>query len=176
MARRTLVAALVLLGSVLVATPARAVVVCAFDDATGTVTITLDNGDVARVVRSGEAITVDGTPCDTATVTNTDTIDVSSTGTAAEVRIDLSGGPFAPGETAETDAADSEIEWLVSLLAGSTLRVIGSGQADHVVVGADGVNLNADETTGDVDVVITGAPTIVLEGGDGADILSNAGG
>lgn len=176
MARRAFVAALVLIASVLIVSPARAVVVCTFDDPTATVTITLDNGDVARVVRSGDAITVDGTPCDLATVTNTDTIDVSSTGTAAEVVIDLSGGPFAPGETAETDAADSEIEWLVDLLAGSTLRIVGSDQPDDVVVGADGINLNADEATGDVDVVISGAPSIVIEGKDGNDVLSNAGG
>jgi Ca2+-binding RTX toxin-like protein len=45
-----------------------------------------------------------------------------------------------------------------------------------VVVGADGINLNAGETTGDVDVVVTGAPTIILDGQAGGDILSVGGG
>jgi Ca2+-binding RTX toxin-like protein len=176
MVRRALLAVLALTAALLVALPAGGVVVCAFDEPTGTVTITLDNGDVARVVRQGDAITVAGAPCDTATVLNTDTINASSTGTAATVEIDLSGGPFAPGETAEADAADSEIEWLVNLLAGSTLRVLGSSGPDDVVVGADGINLDATEANDDVDVVVTGGPTVVLSGADGADALSAAGG
>jgi Ca2+-binding RTX toxin-like protein len=176
MARRVLVAALLLLSALVVARPAGAVVACLYDGTTKKVTITLDNGDVATVLRQGDAITIGGTPCDVATVNNTDTIDVSSTGTAAEVRIDLSGGPFSPGSTSETDAADSEVEWLVNLIAGSTLRIVGSSGTDDVVAGADGINLNATEAAGDVDVVITGAPTIVLEGQDGDDHLSTAGG
>ena len=176
MARRALLAVLTLAMPLLVASPASAAVTCVFDEPTGTVTITLANGDVARVVRAGDAITIDGTPCGAATVSSTDTIDVSSTGTAAEVRIDLSGGPFAPGETPETDTAGSEIEWLVNLLAGSTLRIVGGSDIDRVVVGADGINLNAGETTGDVDVVVTGAPTIILDGQAGADVLSVGGG
>jgi Ca2+-binding RTX toxin-like protein len=176
MARRVVVSALVLVSTLLVATPARAVIVCTYDGTTKKVTITLDNGDVARVAVQGAAITVGGSPCDAATVSNTDTIDVTSAGTAAALEIDLSGGAFAPGATAETDAADSEVEWLVSLLAGSTLRVVGASDRDNVVAGANGINLNAGETTGDVDVVITGAPTIVLDGQAGDDRLSNAGG
>ena len=167
-------AALVL--SLLIALPARAAVTCVFDDPTGTVTISLANGDIATVVRSGDAISVNGTACDTATILNVDTIEVASTGTAAELRIDLGGGAFAPGETAETDAESSEIEWLVDLAAGSTLHVVGSTQNDTLALGVGGINLNGAEAVADVDVVITGAPAIVLDGNDGSDVLSVGGG
>jgi Ca2+-binding RTX toxin-like protein len=108
-------------------------------------------------------------------VNNVDTIEVDSSGTAADLRIDLGGGAFAPGETSEV-SGDSEIEWLVDLMAGSTLRVLGSSQIDRIVLGSGGINLNAAESPGDADVIVTGAPTTILDGNDGADVLSVAGG
>jgi hypothetical protein len=73
---RALVVALLTLTALVLAAPANAAITCTFDDPTGTVTISLANGDVAVVSRSGDAIAVNGAPCDVATVMNVDTITV----------------------------------------------------------------------------------------------------
>ena len=172
---RVCLVATALVGTVL-ASPAAAAVTCTFDAGTGVMTVSLETGDSARIVRSGDAITVVNVTCDGPTVSNTDRIVVTGTGTPTEVAIDLSGGAFAPGLTTEPDAADSEIELQVTLPAGTTLRIVGSSSRDHVVVGGSGINLNADEAAPDVDVTIAGTPSIVVEGGDGDDVLSAAGG
>lgn len=162
---------------IVLAVPASAVPTCTFDAGAGTVELAVGNGESATIGRTGDAITLNGGACDAATVQNTDTITVTSTGTPTEVALDLSGGGFAPGATAETDGGASEIEISVSFPAGSpTLRVVGGSQGENVVVGSGGVNLNAAEAVGDVDVTITGAAAIVVEGGDGDDVLSAAGG
>jgi len=102
---------------------------------------------------------------------------VTATGTPTEVGIDLSGGPFAPGVTPETDGGTSEIEFQVNLPSGTPIvRITGSTGDDHVVVGSAGINLNATEAVADVDVTIVGTPAIFLQGGDGADVLSVVGG
>ncbi|HSJ49783.1 MAG TPA: calcium-binding protein [Actinomycetota bacterium] len=164
--------AVLLLAMVGLATPAAAAVDCTF--AAPTATVTADAGDPVTIVRSGEAIHVNGTACDNATVANTDTLDFQTTGVLASVTIDLSGGPFAPGATAESDDS-SEIE--INLPADvPVIRVLGSSGADHVTAGATGINLNANETTADVDVAITGTPSIELDGADGDDVLSIGGG
>lgn len=172
---RVCLVATALVGTVL-ADPATAAVSCTFDAGTGVMTVTLETGDSASIVRSGDAITVVNVTCDGPTVSNTDRVVVTGTGTPTQVTIDLSGGPFAPGSPPEADAADSEIEFEVTLPPGTTLRIVGSASADHIVVGGTGINLNADEATADVDVTITGTPSIVVEGGDGDDVLSVAGG
>jgi Ca2+-binding RTX toxin-like protein len=162
----------VLLASVGLAPPAAAAVACTFTAPTATVTS--EAGDAVVIVRSGDAIHVSGSPCESATVTTTDTIAVQATGVLASVTIDLSGGAFAPGATVESDDS-SEIE--INLPADVPLVwVVGSNAADHVTAGAGGINLNANETTPDVDVAITGTPSIEIEGGDGDDVLSIAGG
>jgi Ca2+-binding RTX toxin-like protein len=156
----------------LFALPARAAT-CLF--APPVVTIDVGAGETATIGRSGADITLDGTACGGATVANTDTITVTATGVPAEIVIDLTGGPFAPGLSPEADGP--EIEITINLPTGTpTLRILGSTAVDRLVAGASGVNLNADETTSDVDVTITGAPGLVIDGGDGDDILSLAGG
>jgi Ca2+-binding RTX toxin-like protein len=139
-------------------------------------TVSVAEGESVAITRNGEAIAVNGTACDVATVTTTDLIAVNSTGTPTEVSIDQTGGRFEPGFTTEPDGA-SEIEFTVNLPVGTpTLRVIGTAEADGIVVGASGINLNAAEATGDADVTATGTPAIVVESGDGDDALSVAGG
>src|SRR5688500_9878368 len=65
---------------------------CVFDDTTGTATVTAGDGLVATVSRDGDAIEVDGVPCDTATVTNTEALEVTTPAVSVEtVAIDLSG-------------------------------------------------------------------------------------
>jgi Ca2+-binding RTX toxin-like protein len=164
-------------GWLVLTTPAAAAPTCAFDQATATVTIGVGDGESAVISQTGGSITLDGTACDVATVTNTDLIDVNGSGTPVEISIDLSAGNFAPGLTPDADGGSSEIEFSVDLPNGTpTLRVSGGAGNDNLVYGADGINLNAAETPGDVDVSIVGAPLIVLDGNAGNDALSIAGG
>jgi Ca2+-binding RTX toxin-like protein len=156
--------------------PARAAT-CAFDPSTASVTIEVGDGETGVIARSGDAITLNGAPCGSATVSTTDTIVVNGTGTPVEVEIDLSGGPFAPGATPEDGGGDTEIEFAINLPSGSpTVLISGSAGADAITVGAAGINLNATETTGDADVTIVGTPLIAVEGLAGTDVLSVAGG
>jgi Ca2+-binding RTX toxin-like protein len=175
---RSIVAATgLVLGVLWIATPAGAAT-CAFDSATHVVTIGAVVGETVTIAREGEAITVNTTPCDTATVANTDTVAVNSAGAApAEVVIDQTGGRFEPGATPEPDGT-SEIEFTIGLGVGEPiLRMVGTPDADEIVVGADGINLNAAEAAGDPDVTITsGTPALVVQGGAGVDTLSVGGG
>ncbi len=166
-----------LVGGVITAVPASAAPTCAFDAMTATATIQVGNGESAIIARSGDAITLDGTPCGAATVTATDAIVVNGTAIPAAITIDLGGGAFAPGMSTESDEGDPEIEFTINLPAGSpTVRVVGSGGTDDLVVGEGGINLNAAEAAGDADVLIVGLPVIELDGGAGDDVLSVAGG
>jgi Ca2+-binding RTX toxin-like protein len=164
------------LSALAVAVPASAAPTCTFDAMTATVTVEVGNGETGTIARSGDAITLDGNPCDVATVTNSDAIVVNGTGIPAAIVIDLSGGPFAPGQSAEPDGT-GEIEFTINLPAGSpSVVVLGSADSDALVVGAGGINLNAAESAGDADVLIIGLPAITLDGAAGADTLSVAGG
>jgi hypothetical protein len=87
---------------------ASAAISCTFDPATARVTLTVDVAyEQARVRRIGSAIGAEWTghplaQCGTATVTNTNEILVT-TSTVSEqgLQIDLGGGRFQPGKTAE---------------------------------------------------------------------------
>jgi Ca2+-binding RTX toxin-like protein len=166
--RKLVVPAVLAVVSVGLATPAAAVVGCTF--AAPVVTVTLDAGDTAMIARSGDAIAVNGSPCDTATVSNTDTVSVTANGVPGGIVIDLAGGPFEPGATVETDGGASEIEFAITMTSGP-LRVNGSTGDDHVLASAQGINLNAAEATADADVTITGSATLTLAGGSGDDVL-----
>jgi Ca2+-binding RTX toxin-like protein len=125
----------------------------------------------AGITRSGTAIEVDdgfrqvscggGMP----NVHNTDRVQVSHTGRSGD-RIDLAGGPFAPGATSGPGATD-EIKFAYT--GPTTIDIHGSGGPDQLTLGpANGINLNGD---GDVDV--TGPFTmVVLEGAAGDDVLA----
>jgi Ca2+-binding RTX toxin-like protein len=170
--RFAVLAAILVLAFPLFALPATAAT-CLF--VAPAVTIDVGAGETATIGRTGADITLNGAACGGGTVANTDTITVTATGVPAEIVIDLTGGPFAPGLSPEADG--SEIEVTINLPTGTpTLRILGSTGVDRLVAGAGGINLNSDETTADVDVTITGAPTLVMDGGDGDDILSLAGG
>jgi Ca2+-binding RTX toxin-like protein len=124
----------------------------------------------AGITRSGDAIDVDdgfrpiscagGPP----TVLNTDRVQVGHSGRASD-RIDLAGGPFAPGATPQP-AGTPEIKFEYT---GSTaMDIHGSAGPDQLTLGpSSGINLNGD---GDTDV--SGPFTsIVLEGGPGDDLI-----
>lgn len=168
--------ALGLLG--LTAPGASAQATCTFDAGTATVQVTLAAGAAATISRVGDAIAVDTTPCDTATVANTDTVEVTGSGIGQEddLTIDLSGGAFAPGLSPETDGGDPEIEFAVDLPGGGVLRIAAGSGDDALTLGSSGANLNAAEAVGDADVTLTGPAAWELRGGDGDDVLSLVGG
>ena len=92
------------------AASAQALVTCTYDAAFHGVAVSLiADTDSAALVRSGNAISVNGVNCGAATVNNTDTIWISGGFGHRSLTIDLSGGAFAPGATSES-AGDSEIE------------------------------------------------------------------
>lgn len=165
---------LALLALGLVGPVASAAANCAF--AAGTVTVTLTGGATAVLVRQGNAIALDGSPCDGATVNNTEDVVVDgSPSNPDDFTIDLSGGTFTPGATDE-DGDSDEIEFSVDLPGGGILRISGRDGTDHVTIGGAGANLNANEATSDVDVVLGGAARWELAGVSGDDVLSIAGG
>lgn len=167
------------LGIVGLATPsALAAAGCAFDEPTATVQISLSGGAAAVLGRNAAAITVDGTPCGTATVNNADTILVTGSGAGQpdDFTVDLAGGPFAPGSAPETDGGEPEIEISVDLPGGGLVQVQGGAEADVITFGAAGANLNADESVGDADLTLTSEGTFTISGNAGGDTLSVAGG
>lgn len=155
-----------------------------------TVTVTTDGSSSDTLsVGAGGAILANGAPCADATTANTDSIQILDSvvpagGAAPQVTIDLSGGPFAPGFTDEPGSSDEiEIHLELSGVALPQLTIVGSSGDDHVVAGALGINLNADEPDDDVDVTYNVADSDLgnsildrLLGGGGDDQLSNAGG
>jgi Ca2+-binding RTX toxin-like protein len=151
---------------------------CTFDAGTATVQVTLAAGAAATISRAGDAIAVDGVACDTATVTNTDTVQVTGTGAGQEddLTIDLSGGPFAPGASTEGDGGDSEIEFAIDLPGGGVLRILAGSGDDALTLGSSGANLNAAEAVGDTDVTLSGPAGWELSGRQGADVLKLSGG
>ena len=150
---------------------------CTYNATTRTATANVAAGTGAELVVVGGGIHF-GAPavsCGAATVTNTDSIVVSGVvGSTESVTIDLSGGPFGPGATAEATGA-SELE--ISLLLGDAsdlVTVSGSAGADRIVVGAAGIAFTTD---GDADVTMSPLPAVLrVLGLGGADILSGRGG
>jgi Ca2+-binding RTX toxin-like protein len=110
-------------------------------------------------------VSCDGSP---ATVSNTDLVQVSHTGRASD-RIDLAGGPFAPGAPPQPTGT-SEIKFVYT--SPTAIDIHGSSGSDLLTLGpASGINLN-----GDSDVDATGPFTlIVLEGGQGDDTIAPQG-
>ncbi len=191
----------VVLGVVMLmlAAPTQAAVTCAFDSASGDVTLTYDaanqelrvtrlaDGSIRFDQKTAPATDFTVIPCGTPAPTVTNTERILATGTAAnnqDLRIDLSGGPFAPGKTAEATGT-SEIEFSVNLGeaptgqpadSGDGVIVSGTTGADLLSVGANGFNLNGDD---DVDVTTAGVDDAAgdrqLLGGDGDDTLTAAG-
>jgi len=183
--------ATVLFGSLLIlslATPATSAVTCEFDADSNLVTVTMnEDDDEARILRAGDAITVNGNLCGE-TVLNTDTIEVVEEPPPfgfrnTSVVISLMGGPFAPGVENETGGSD-EIEFEVALGDdfADGISITGSGVVDTLRFGRAGgslpslINLNADEVDGIDADVSTDTPNLRADGGAGNDRISAAGG
>src|SRR5205085_673191 len=72
-----------------------AVATCTYTATTQTVAVTLTAGAPGALVRAGDAIDLDGSPCQTATVLNTEQITVLGSEFTDSATIDLSGGLFS---------------------------------------------------------------------------------
>ncbi|HEX8105362.1 MAG TPA: hypothetical protein VF533_22290 [Solirubrobacteraceae bacterium] len=110
-----------------------------------------------------------------ATVTNTDAIHFNA-GSFGEARIDLSGGPLAPGFTDEQDGS-SEIE--ADVRQGEWITIEGAEASDQLRAGSlgedDYLNLNAGEAVSDADVKFDRLHLdLVTNGGD--DVVDARGG
>lgn len=160
------------------ADPAGAAVTCSHN---GWANVSLSAaGDLAAMDVSGGAIRVNGVPCGAATVSNTDAIQVTGTyNLSMTLTIDLTGGLFAPGATAESTGV-SEIEWYIVNVR--MIKLLGTPNADAITFGAGSSgwfagNLNASESPDDVDINIGHpSPVLTLVGGDGDDSISAGGG
>ena len=149
---------------------------CTYNAGTKTVTASASSGTTTLVVAAGE-IRFGATPgsCAGATTSNTDAIKVvGAAGTAEKLIIDQSGGPFAPGATAETTGV-AEIEIDVNLGdVSDQVVVIGTAGDDVLAMGAKGAAINNDS---DVDVTFAPLPSsIELVGGGGKNLLTARGG
>jgi hypothetical protein len=110
------------------------------------------------------------------TVSNVDSIIVRGSGPST-FSLDLRRGPLEPGRTDESDGS-SEIE----LRVGAEVDFEGidlSSADDHVTLGSvadrTGANLNAGESSADVDVLVPKRRAPAIEAGGGADVLSSVG-
>jgi Ca2+-binding RTX toxin-like protein len=155
---------------------------CGFDAASGTVAIDVGVGETATIVRSGDAIGLNGTPCDTATVTNTAQVEVT-THQSGTVVLDLSGGPFAPGTSTTDDDPEIKFDVVPSSFPSEypfDLQVLGTNGADSYSIGMGTgggmIDMNAGEPTPDQDVSFHGMASLNIQGLDGNDDLWLGGG
>jgi Ca2+-binding RTX toxin-like protein len=173
------------LAVVLPASPAAASATCSFDDASGTMSISMPadgdavpiftqlNGDISFNFEAGRC----GDSATQPTVTNTDRIVVTGDAGRQELSVLLADGPLAPGATDEAGASD-EIEVDIDLGGGTDDRVIfyGSFAAEQFRISPEGINANAGEVDGqDVDVTLTGVEILEVFASRGADVVDATG-
>ena len=162
-------------------------VTCAYDSDAKTVTVAVTpSNDFAPdldVDPSGNIYTSDAddteiVDCGSSTVTNTDTVSITSTSSSQPVGpfyvyLDV---PFAPGFTDEAGSSD-EIEFIVDFgPAGGSIAFVFGPAAMSVSAGGNKLNLNANESDGiDADVTISNAD-LTLYGTSLSDTVDGAGG
>jgi Ca2+-binding RTX toxin-like protein len=143
---------------------AQSAATCVFDPGTAAVTVALHGIDAQlRAAPSGN-ILLDGVSCSGATVTNTDSVQILSTGTFLPERVSLSG-TFAPGRTPEATGV-SEIEISLSLAAFDDLVVLLGGGADRLRFAPNGIDIGNDF---DADIMTAGEFRITVQAGAGDD-------
>lgn len=159
--------AVAVLGLVWLVAPARAAVSCAYDAATQTASVSLSaDQDSTSIVRSGDAIHVNGAACGAATIANTTLVRVTGGAGFQTFRVSVAGGQFTPVDI-DIDLGEGD-DWII---IDSEPGVVSN---DEYHVGADGINLSGDN---DIDVTISDA-TYHLDtfGEEGDDFESAAGG
>lgn len=178
---RLLILAFTLVAVTVPASHAVAAPTCALDGGTGTLAVTVSDQGPVVFTRHLDAVWLDGAPCDSATVTNTDLIHVVAS-TSTTIEVNLTGGGFAPGISVEEDSA-SEIEFFLESSNDDPLSVgvVGTDGSDHFVVGqtnvgmmgADVIDLDGVDVLADADIYSQGGTwnDVRLDGGQGADDL-----
>jgi Ca2+-binding RTX toxin-like protein len=158
--------------SFVMATPASAAT-CTYDAPTRIVSIATQ-GTETILEAVGGTLLVNGVVCSSATITNTDGVNIVGTSGSEVAVISAASGSFTPGATDEGDGT-SEIEFHVDLLDGNddTLVIVGSFGNDILTTGTGGINLNDDF---DPDVTAAGLEYLQVIGLGGNDTLSAAGG
>lgn len=184
-----LLPALTLLVLGLSAPPASAAVKCRYNATSHALSVTatesgLTEGE-AVLSRVGDQISVSeslgpGVYCHgSPTVTNTDSIKVIAAGSLSSATISLSGGPFAPGASPESDSS-SEIELTVG--GEGFIFLIGGPNADHfrymTAEGRSGLNLDSGPGDRDIDLFVSHpgfAFILSVDGGEGPDTIDVVG-
>jgi len=145
---------------------------CTFTNISGVWTMTIALADAETGVVSkrsvDSAILVNGTQCGTATSATVKHIVVTgSTGTNTII-LDFINGSFAPGYSSGAGIA-------IDLVSGTSdaVKIRGSGSADTITLGADGIAFNTDTVN---DVTVANADSFVVSLGAGNDIFSGSGG
>ncbi len=142
----------------------------------GAVTVSLAANEAATFALDGSnALTVNGTPCGSATLANTTRITVSTATPSAvtdeTVIIDGTNGFFAPGT-----ASGANIVIALGAGTGDSVQVIGGAGDDVLVTGRtttdDWATFNHDAYR---DLTLTGVELISLDGAGGNDTLTAAG-
>lgn len=137
---------------------------CSFNALSGTLTVAVDNNAASLRVVS-RAIELNGTQCGTATVDNTDTIEVNGGALADTVSVT---GNYRPGRTVEIDGA-SEIEFSFALGSGrDTVKVNLTNNADVLPFGQGGLDIGND---GDQDMTTNTVEVIRIYGKNGNDTI-----
>ena len=108
----------------------------------------------------------------------------TDTGTQ-KVTIDMTNGAFEPGATADPNGGAREIEFDVQLgndaaSGNDEVVIIGTTGADTMVFGTDAgthqANLNATDPEPDADLFLGGVEKVTIDGKDGNDSVTGAGG
>jgi hypothetical protein len=150
-------------------------------DGSGSLPLRITRSDQLIVITDGTSgpVTTCGGSDNIAQVGNTDRIEISGP-VASQVDgyvVDLSGGPFTPGFTLETDG-NSEIEIVATTDGGvpANLTVEGGPLRDNMRVGPNGAVDLGDDADRDPDITLTnGASSVFLRGNGGDDDLSGQG-
>ena len=139
---------------------------CSFDAGSGLMSITQGGGGLR--VGSGGAILFGGSPCGTATTSNTMRIVVNGSATLRDY-LQLQGN-FAPGrdDGAETGLAEIEIELVGFTGNDDEIFIIGTGAADTWRFSAGAIDLNGD---GDDDMTAPSDGLIRTKGLGGNDVI-----
>lgn len=147
---------------------------CSYDAAARSVSAAIAGGMQSTLKVSGGAIWFGPAACGAATTSNTDSISIGgAAGTVETLVIDMSGGAFEPGATAESSGI-SEIEIATSLGDASDVIVVhGTSGDDTIRMGSTGMGLNSDD---DRDVTFAPIPAQVeIFGGGGTNTLTGTG-
>jgi Ca2+-binding RTX toxin-like protein len=135
---------------------------CSYDGGTRTATISLLGG-IGYLLRDGQKIMFEGAQCGSATMGNTDTIDVEGSIVPDELDLSESQGRFA-GIHFDLHLSDSDY-----------LDIFRGDTNDVITVGDQGVSLDNDNTL-DMAYVGGGQPIVHINTAGGSDRISGQGG